>query len=90
VKQTLRSEQRIKDAKTKCSRSSIFNPGYAKYEYKLTSHSFRRQIKALGVDFATVGPGTRTRQTMKIITAGATRPERAKVVVEIFSLVTKG
>jgi len=38
----------------------------------------------------TVGPGTRTRQTMNMMTAGATRSHRTKVVVDIFFLVTNG
>ena len=54
------------------------------------SHSFLLHIRAFGVDLGTVGPGTRKRQTMKMMAAGAARPQIAKVAVDIFSLATKG
>jgi hypothetical protein len=54
------------------------------------SHSFRRQIKAFGVDLEAVGPGTRNRQTREMIAAGARRLQRAKVIVDIFSFSRYG
>jgi len=52
--------------------------------------SLRRNMRAFGVDFGTVGPGTNIKETRKIMAPGATRPQRMRVEVEIFSLITYG
>jgi hypothetical protein len=54
------------------------------------SHNFLLHIKAFGVDFGTVGPGTSNIETRKMITAGATRAHMARSAVLIFSLLTNG
>lgn len=54
------------------------------------SQSFLRQMSAFGVPRAAVGPGTKTRQTTRMIRAGAARATTARSHVGIVSLVSKG
>lgn len=44
------------------------------------SHNLRFQIKFFGTDFGTVGPGTKIKHTMTIMTAGASSPHRTNTV----------
>ena len=48
------------------------------------SQSLRRQVRDLGVGLD-VEPGTKRRQTRRMMRAGATRETRKRVLVEIFS-----
>jgi hypothetical protein len=54
------------------------------------SHNFLLQIKDVGVDFGTVGPGTSSSVTRHIMTIGITRSQITSTVVDIFSLCTYG
>lgn len=51
------------------------------------SHSFRLQIRPFGVDLETVGPGTRIKETTRMMSAGAATALKIRVDVEIFSWV---
>jgi hypothetical protein len=51
----------------------------------LISQSLRRHIRAFGVEREAVGPGTRSRQTRRMVRIGATMETRRRVRVEIVS-----
>lgn len=52
------------------------------------SHSFLFHIRVFGVDFETVGPGTRRMATRNMMAAGMTRPQTMRTAKETFSFRT--
>ena len=54
------------------------------------SHNFLRQISAFDVRLLTIGPGTKIRQTRKMMTPGMTSPATMRSHVGIFSFSTYG